>query len=44
MKVGAKPTTKVEILKIKRGKPTVIQVFGDRYVLDPSTKPGDKRK
>lgn len=34
MKVGSRPTTQVEILKMKKGRATVIEVFGKRYVLD----------
>lgn len=30
--------TKVEVIKIKRNKPTVIRVFDDVYILSPNHK------
>lgn len=44
MKVGSKPTTQVEVVKMKNGRATVIEVFGKRYVLDMKhEKRSDKR-
>lgn len=35
---GSKPTTMVEIVKIKNDRPTIIKVFGNEYVLRPGAQ------
>lgn len=44
-KPGAKPMTQVNIVKVKKGNPTVLDVFGFTYVLQhPSQRPGAQKK
>lgn len=34
LKIGSELFTKIKILKIRNGRPTVIEFFGQRYVWD----------